>query len=1054
LSQPRRIYLDNAATSWPKPEGVYAAVERYQRQVGAPGGRGAYREAVEVDEAIRAARSAVAALMGATAPEQIVFTANGTDSLNLAIHGLLKPDDHVVTTVVEHNSVLRPLRWLEDRGQIRVTRVGCDSTGLVDPDDIRKALRPNTRLIALIHASNVTGTLQPAGEVGRIAREQGVLFLLDAAQTLGHLPLSVDELHVDFLAAPGHKGLLGPSGTGILYIRSGREEFLDCLKQGGTGSASSDDRQPRSLPNKYESGSHNVSGLLGLAAGTEYLDRRGIEDIRRHAETLTGRLLEGLSAIPHVTIFGPKCPAKRVGLVCFAIQGNRSPDVAAALDEKHGIQARAGFQCAALLHRLLGTVETGGTVRLSTGPFTSLDDIEIAVQAVADIANRPARASSAAACPCLTESGKKGDAVVAADAGTGLDNALNVAAVPGLRELWAETEGDPRIRIAILDGPVAVGHPSLAAANLIQIETHLSEPASGGPACQHGTHVASVIFGQRGGPVMGISPHCTGLIIPIFRDGPAGSVLSCSQVDLARAITLAMENGAHIINISGGQFSTSGTAHPILADVVRKVAQQEVCRNRCALIVAAAGNQGCDCLHLPGALPAVLAVGAMNGKAEPMQFSNWGEAYQQRGVLAPGENVVGAGDGNGVAIRTGTSYATPIVSGAAALLMSLQIARRGEVDVDTVRRAILATARPCDPQQVSDCRRYLAGRLDIAAAHATIIRDYATPAHYHSPQERIDEMSDQPQVIQPQSVAACGVTCEELTGSAAPEHPRAAAAADQIGPSGCGCGGSGPPSLAYPLGTLGIDFASEARRDSVLAELDPNSPTRTVDWAKLAAQLGTDEHRHLSAAVTWTLSQDNTPIYAIQPAGPFTEATYAKLVSILQKQSCNEVEHVAVPGYVTSSKATLLSGQSVPLLVPELRGIGAWKKEDIMRSLTDLPTEKASEALRDFLNRVYYELRNLGVTPPDRALNYAATNAFSAFQVFSKAMTQKLDLDGITVERSPICRPESDCWDVKLAFYDPENLNRAGLVFRFAVDVSDVIPVLVDQVRTFSERLK
>lgn len=237
-----------------------------------------------------------------------------------------------------------------------------------------------------------------------------------------------------------------------------------------------------------------------------------------------------------------------------------------------------------------------------------------------------------------------------------------VSTIAGLEELWAETLGDSRICVAILDGPVDQSHPSLAAANLTRLETLVSGVAGQGPASQHGTHIASVIFGQLDGPIKGIAPQCRGLIVPIFRDGAQGSIAPCSQLDLARAITQAAQAGAHIINISGGEFSPSGTAHPLLVDVVENCAEDNV------LIIAAAGNEGCECLHIPGALPSVLAVGAMNSQGLPLEASNWGERYQTQGILALGENIQGASSGGGTVMHSGTSYATPIVSGIAALL--------------------------------------------------------------------------------------------------------------------------------------------------------------------------------------------------------------------------------------------------------------------------------------------------------------------------------------------------------------------------------------------------
>ena len=262
-----RIYLDNAATSWPKPEAVYRAVDDYQRRLGAPAGRGSYSEAAETERIVGSCRQKIAQLLGASDPSRIIFTLNGTDSLNLALHGLLRPGDHVVTTVCEHNSVLRPLRFLAEQRQVSATYVGCDGQGFVSPDDIRRAITPHTRLIALVHVSNVTGAIQPVEEVGRIAAEHGQTYLIDAAQSLGYVPIDVRRLGCHLLAAPGHKGLLGPLGTGVLYVAPGVEQQLLPLRQGGTGTRSDEDIQPTSLPDRYEAGNLNVPGIAGLAAG-------------------------------------------------------------------------------------------------------------------------------------------------------------------------------------------------------------------------------------------------------------------------------------------------------------------------------------------------------------------------------------------------------------------------------------------------------------------------------------------------------------------------------------------------------------------------------------------------------------------------------------------------------------------------------------------------------------------------------------------------------------------------------------------------------------------
>lgn len=387
-----RIYLDNAATSWPKPEAVYQAVDHYQRQLGASPSRSVYAEALEVDRIVQATRMALVRLLDGEGPEHLVFTLNGSDALNLAIHGVLRPGDHVITSAVEHNSVLRPLRWLEDRGEIEVTRVACGADGIVDPDAIRAAWRPATRLVALVHASNVTGALQPIVEVGRIVREQEGLFLVDAAQSLGHVPLSVTEAHIDLLAAPGHKGLLGPLGTGLLWIRPGVESEVAPLRQGGTGTRSQEDRQPHELPDRFEPGNVNALGVCGLQAGVEFVQRTGITTLRTHAVQLTRRLREGLAAIARVRLYGPADPQWRVGVVSMTLQGVSPQELAVILEAGYRIQVRAGLHCAPRMHAALGTLATGGTVRFSLGPSNTAEQIDMVIGAVEAIAAETAGA--------------------------------------------------------------------------------------------------------------------------------------------------------------------------------------------------------------------------------------------------------------------------------------------------------------------------------------------------------------------------------------------------------------------------------------------------------------------------------------------------------------------------------------------------------------------------------------------------------------------------------------------------------------------------------------
>jgi len=380
----QRIYLDNAATSWPKPEAVYEAVDRYQRVLGAPAGRGTYAQATEVERQVLGCRLALAELLHVSDPRRIVLTFNGTDALNLALYGLLRPGDHVVTSVCEHNSVLRPLAALRHSRQIAVTYVPADRAGRVDPDDIRRACTPQTRLIALVHASNVTGTIQPAEAVGQIARDAGAYFLLDAAQTLGYLPVDVERLGVHLLAAPGHKGLLGPLGTGLLYVAEGVEAELQPIRQGGTGTHSEDEAQPGELPDRYEAGNLNVPGIVGLQAGVRHVLAVGVEAERARQQRLMTRLLSGLHERDGVQVYGPPEAAGRVGLVSLRWEGLAPQELASLLDAQWSIQTRAGLHCAPRMHASLGTLPEG-TLRLSVGHFTTPDQIDTVLAALAAI---------------------------------------------------------------------------------------------------------------------------------------------------------------------------------------------------------------------------------------------------------------------------------------------------------------------------------------------------------------------------------------------------------------------------------------------------------------------------------------------------------------------------------------------------------------------------------------------------------------------------------------------------------------------------------------------
>jgi cysteine desulfurase family protein len=381
------IYLDNAATSWPKPPDTWRAMEHFMREIGANPGRSGHRLAVDAARVLFDAREALAELFAVTDPLRIVLLRNATEALNLALFGLLRSGDHVITSSLEHNSVMRPLRALEQDG-VQLTVIPCAPDGSLDPGEVKQAIRSNTKLIVLTHASNVLGTVLPVAEVGMLAREHEILFCVDAAQTAGAYPIDVDDMHIDFLAFTGHKSLLGPQGTGGLYIRQGIEDLLTPLVRGGTGSRSEWELQPDFMPDKYESGTPNTVGFAGLAAGVRFVLAHTVRRIRQKEKKLTQQLIDGLSSIPRVTCFGTRDADTQIAVVSFTIDGATVSEVAMVLDETYGILTRPGLHCAPSTHRTLGTFPEG-TVRFAPGCFSSEDDVAAALSAVTSIASGP-----------------------------------------------------------------------------------------------------------------------------------------------------------------------------------------------------------------------------------------------------------------------------------------------------------------------------------------------------------------------------------------------------------------------------------------------------------------------------------------------------------------------------------------------------------------------------------------------------------------------------------------------------------------------------------------
>lgn len=372
------IYLDNAATTFPKPESVYRDMDDCMRNYCANPGRAGHKLAMMSARAVSDCRDAVAKLFNIKDSMDVVFTFNATDSLNLAIKGFLNPGDHVVTTTMEHNSVLRPIMELEKIG-VEHTFVQADSEGGISPVDIEKAIKPNTKLIVTTHASNVVGTLVDIKAIGMIAHDHDIAYLVDASQSAGVYDIDVEDQHIDMLALPGHKGLLGPQGTGVLYVNP--KIRLKSMREGGTGSRSEEIVQPDLYPDKYESGTHNTPGLVGLKAGVEFILSTGIEKIRSHEEELTQYFIDELSKISKVKIYGPMDAKKRAAVVSISIEGLDSSEVSFILDRTYGIETRPGIHCAPLAHKTLGTIEEG-TVRFSIGYFNTKEEIDSTIEAI------------------------------------------------------------------------------------------------------------------------------------------------------------------------------------------------------------------------------------------------------------------------------------------------------------------------------------------------------------------------------------------------------------------------------------------------------------------------------------------------------------------------------------------------------------------------------------------------------------------------------------------------------------------------------------------------
>lgn len=376
------LYFDNAATTFPKPEVVYTSIMEAMRGYGANPGRSGHKLALKASRGIYDTRELICKIFNVKNPMNIILTFNATESLNIGIKGILKPGDHVITTSMEHNSVLRPIKYLEKFG-IESTIIEADEKGRINVLDIEKSIKSNTKLIVNTHVSNLTGTIMPIEDIGRVARNNGIIYMVDAAQSAGVYDIDIEKMNIDILAFPGHKGLLGPQGTGGLYIREDLK--LEGFMQGGTGSASHSLIQPDIFPDKFESGTANAPGIVGLGAGIKYILDRGINTIREYEESLTEHFIEEAKKIDGIKLYGPLNIKEQGAVVALNIKDADSSEVSYILDQEYDIAVRPGLHCAPLAHKSIGTLEQGA-VRFSFGIFNSHEEIELSIKALRDIA--------------------------------------------------------------------------------------------------------------------------------------------------------------------------------------------------------------------------------------------------------------------------------------------------------------------------------------------------------------------------------------------------------------------------------------------------------------------------------------------------------------------------------------------------------------------------------------------------------------------------------------------------------------------------------------------
>ena len=598
----------------------------------------------------------------------------------------------------------------------------------------------------------------------------------------------------------------------------------------------------------------------------------------------------------------------------------------------------------------------------------------------------------------------------------------------------------------------------------------------------HATGIFGTMFGQPGSPVEGVAPYCTAINIPLFET--ASSDESLSPLNMAHAFNLALKLGVNIIHCAACHPNQTGLAHEMIQKAVKQ------CQDNNILIVAPSGNNKGEWFCAPAILPNVLAVGMMKDNGQPANYSNWGGQYQEQGILAPGENIPAAQPGTDEPARQeGTSLAAPLMTGLSALMMSLQLQRGEQPNAEAVRMAFLNSAIPCDPKEVEEPERCLVGKLNIPGAYqlltgqpllniqaAAVRPQIVLPANSNSfPDSSESALTDFSQPLSemhspaPSQLITASATLADISpASPSPDLPLSPSPPLPISLTPSTIAPSAVSSKVYVLGSLGYDFGSEARRDTFKQQMPAVSingvlvPANPYDARQMVNHLELSPAE--SKSLIWTLNQELTPIYALEPQKAFASEIYAVFGMLLAGQiqpaeSDDYIERVSIPGNLTDRTVELFSGQVVPVLaLPNIRGMYGWQVNALVEAAVATVSPEASEpdnvamrrSLKSFLHRIYYDLRNLGHLDRDRALNFAATNAFQAASTFAEAINTGMGLDSIEVEKSPFCRLNSNCWDVKLKFFDSENGRRAKKVYRFTIDVANLMPVTLGKVRSWS----